>query len=268
MNQLSNFILLTILCLACNSPSSKLDCENIKGLDKILKKGQIILLGELHGTNEAPHYLYQMACQALNKGHQVSIALEFPQNDQADLEIYLASQGTDEDKKLFLSQPLWSDEYQDGKRSIAMFNLIDRIRLLIRQGYPLNIFYMDGYGNRGREHTMASNIIKTREQNPNNIILSLVGNFHNTIVNGSDKMGSLILKKYGKQNVVSLDQNFVDGTAWINTGNNNSGPMEINGNGSSGIGIYLHKTPTEYHGTFEMHKITHSPPAKELLRTL
>ena len=268
MNQLVHLCCLVLFITSCNSNSTKLNCEKISGLDKILNARQIIILGELHGTNEAPHYIYQMTCKALSKGHTVSVALEIPQDHQNELDKYLNSQGTKSDKKDFLSNAFWSDDYQDGRRSKAMFNLIENIKILKHQGYPINLYYMDGYSSGGREQTMANRIFEIKSQNQEQIILALVGNFHNTIVEGSEKMGALILEKYGRDQVISLNQDFVQGTAWIDIAGEEAGPIQLNGNGSSSIGIYIDKAPWEYHGTFEMHKITHSSPAKELLKSL
>ena len=51
-------------------------CPAISGLDPCLKPGQIIPLGEIHGTEECPGHVQEMVCNALKQDLSLSVGLE------------------------------------------------------------------------------------------------------------------------------------------------------------------------------------------------
>ena len=67
-------------------PRPALSCPDVPGLAPLLKPGHIVLLGELHGTNESPQFLNDALCIALQNGRAVTIGLELPL-DRADRDL-------------------------------------------------------------------------------------------------------------------------------------------------------------------------------------
>jgi hypothetical protein len=47
------------------------------GLDAVVKPGALVLLGEIHGTNEIPDFVGDAACAGARKG-RVHVGLELP----------------------------------------------------------------------------------------------------------------------------------------------------------------------------------------------
>ena len=50
-------------------------CPPIEGLEPLLAPGKILLLGELHGTEESPAFALDVACHAANTGLEVIVGL-------------------------------------------------------------------------------------------------------------------------------------------------------------------------------------------------
>ncbi len=261
--------LLTLVCFAaCTSvPSGNapLSCTPIWGLDTLLHPGQVILLGEIHGTVEGPGYIGKMACVGVQKGLAVSIGLELPQTDQAVIDAYLQSEGAVTDKQKVLSLPFWSKDYQDGRSSQAMFDLLESLRSLKAQNHQVEVFLIDEAGAADRDYAMAQNVIAETQEKPSRFFLILTGNYHNIITPTAGKMGSYVLEALGREKVTSLNQTYRGGTAWVDIAGQGFGPAAFLGDGMEGVGIVLNEGLGDYHGTFEMDSIHYSRPAKEAL---
>ncbi len=95
-------VTLTVLLLDCSGliaqddPSSEspqkpnvtdaydpLECDaNIPGLAELFKADLVILFGELHGTQQAPAFVGNAACLALQKKLPVRVGVEVPRDMQ------------------------------------------------------------------------------------------------------------------------------------------------------------------------------------------
>ena len=103
-------------------------CPSIAGLDRVLRGGTVLLLGEMHGTAESPQFASQVACAALAAGVTVTVALEIPVEEEGRVSAFLVSGGAESDRIMLLNSPFWNAEYQDGRRSRAMLDLLDGLR--------------------------------------------------------------------------------------------------------------------------------------------
>lgn len=74
----------------------------------------LLLVGEVHGTNEAPALVGDLACASAKSGNAVVVALEVPIEEQARLDRFLTSDGTDADQKALLNSEFWTRRPQDG----------------------------------------------------------------------------------------------------------------------------------------------------------
>jgi hypothetical protein len=57
----------------------------------VLEKTQVVLFGELHGTQQIPQFVMSAACHALSLNRSVTVGLEIPQAETPRLEAFLAA---------------------------------------------------------------------------------------------------------------------------------------------------------------------------------
>ena len=233
-----------------------------------MKPGQIILLGETHGTKEAPLYVEQIVRIALECNLSVTVGLELPRSDEFTIHQYLESNGSIWAKKRILELPFWSQDFQDGRASQAMFELIESLRKFRSKKKKIKLMLIDTPQSEQRDSEMAKRIIQMAEENPMDFIILLTGNLHNRIGGNDMTMGGLISERLNDGRVLSLKQDYMTGSAWIATSLIHSGPVDLVGDGRNEIGIFLDLPDPAYHGTLEMKSVHHSRPAKEYLGQL
>ena len=92
----------------------------IIGLAGRASKGQVMLLGELHGTREVPRFVALGTCQVASRGTPVTVGLELPVENQERVRRFIASAGTEQDQALLMESPFWRSPYPDGRSSEAV----------------------------------------------------------------------------------------------------------------------------------------------------
>ena len=174
-----------------------------------------------------PRTFTAIACKLLAANRRVNVALEISKSDQPLIDAYLASGGSLDDQKAFLAQRDWSrkDERQDGRFSIAMFEIIEWVRLQKALGWPINLFAFDASELRTAGHTrdtmMAENItlVAARDSHDNSAItLVLAGNWHASRAprhGSSDDPAGMYLNM---PSVIAFDMIPSGGTAWQMSG--------------------------------------------------
>jgi hypothetical protein len=173
---------------ACAIPAHAREdaCDVPAGLHQSLRPARLILMGEVHGTMEAPAAFGTTVCHALEHGVAVSAGLELTPDQTAALARYLASSGDEIAVARLLQTPFWSRAAQDGRASVAMMALVERLRRL-QQRYPLlSVFSLaedSGLVDPGatRDVVMAARVRAERERRPEALILTLTGNLHNRL---------------------------------------------------------------------------------------
>ncbi len=213
-------LLLPFALAACRGRASApatLECgEAIAGSGALLRPGATILIGDLHGTEELPRALGDLACSAARAGLVVDIGIEMPNEEQPRVDAFLRSDGAERARTDFLQSPLfWNvpPSQNDGRASQALLELFDRVRRLSRAGVPIHAF---GFNDRGVDYDvgMARTIERTRAASPSTLLLLYAGNNHTRLDEGYP-MGAHLVN--AGLEVVSLDFRIANGSAWTCT---------------------------------------------------
>ncbi|MEP1095145.1 MAG: hypothetical protein ABJG78_08545 [Cyclobacteriaceae bacterium] len=264
MKPKKNFFFLVIFIVGFSSCTET--CSPIPGAAPFLTSGQVMLLGEIHGTKEGPAFVERIACNTLGKNLRVTIGLELPQSDQPHLDEYLNSNGSIEARRAFLSLNFWSRDYQDGRASQSIFQLIESVRSARENGERVDIVLLDDEESSNRDLAMANRLLEDIKSYPNNFFVALTGNLHNIISEGSGRMGNYVMNRLGKNKVTSLKQSYPGGSAWLCQAGGDCGPVILSGQGEGRIGIFIDNAMGNYHGTVQVDSIHASLPARELVK--
>jgi hypothetical protein len=110
-------------------------CNAIPGWDQVLadEATRIVVLGEVHGSNEAPAVVADAACLTAQT-RPVVIALEQPSVDQAAIDAFIASDGGEAAREAFLAAQMWNFPMKDGRSSEAYFGLFEKLRQMRAAG--------------------------------------------------------------------------------------------------------------------------------------
>jgi len=242
-----------------------------------LTPGTLLLLGELHGTVEAPAFVSQLVKLVLATGVPVTLALEIPRRESARTARFLASPGTQADRTALLAGPFWQSTYQDGRRSVAMADLLEEMRKLATAGKPVQVVFIDGTGAGGgeREEGMARALAAAVKDAPRNVTINLVGNIHARLARGgvrgiSGPMAIQVQKMLPDLRIVALKLTYSGGTAWI-CNRDGCGADSLAGRDSSETAHVRLADSLQrdgYHGVFHVGAIHASPPAEPSLRNM
>ncbi|MCU0687099.1 MAG: hypothetical protein MUF34_33445 [Polyangiaceae bacterium] len=101
-------------------------------LDRAIAPKSMVVLGDMHGTREIPRFVGELTRAAVRRA-PVTLALEMPPGATQAIDAYLASDGSAAARARVLGDAWWREDYQDGRRSVAMLDLIETVRAL-RQG--------------------------------------------------------------------------------------------------------------------------------------
>ncbi|MCY1076131.1 hypothetical protein [Archangium lansingense] len=245
------------------------------GLSTRAKEGQVMLLGELHGTREVPRFVALSTCQVASRGTPVTVGLEMPVENQERVRRFIASAGTEHDHALLMESPFWRSPYPDGRSSEAMAQLLEQLRWLRAQGLDVEVFVFDHPELQGeaREAAMARSVQAQVEAGPERFFLISTGNIHPRTQPGLPwdlsyrPMGYMLARKL--PSLLSLDVAFNSGTAWIcsvgETLECGERPTKGQDNGDRYF-VSFFEQPSEagFHGVFYVGAVSASPPAVRL----
>jgi hypothetical protein len=141
----------------------------------------ILVLGELHGTHEAPAVLAGLARVFAARG-DLQVGLEIPPDEQDRLDAWLASDGSAAARAALLTGPFWQQPVarSDGRRSEAMLALLEDLRQL-RHAHPrlrLLAYSHGGQDEVTRDQAMAQALRRAHLAAPEVKLLVLTGNYH------------------------------------------------------------------------------------------
>lgn len=106
-----------------------LDCKGAPEVAIEKVDARVIVVGEVHGTAEAPGFIARLTCSLLRQHRPVIVALERDGAEQDALNRYLQSPGHPADVKALLASGAWAKpQFQDGRNSQAMLQLIEQLR--------------------------------------------------------------------------------------------------------------------------------------------
>jgi hypothetical protein len=263
--------------LAAQAAAPPPACRAIRGIESLLKPGAVVMLGEMHGTNESPAFLSDTVCHAIRAGLQVTVGLEVPREEDGRVAAFVESAGTAADRTALLAGPFWQDAYQDGRRSEAMAQLIEQLRRLRKDGGKVRVLLLDiakFSSNQERDQAMAARLREAIGASPTDLFLTLTGNVHNRTVRGTpwvanyEPFGYLLTQGSGPAGtrLISLDVSHTGGAAWICTNDKaedcHSRPLRGEGQGQD-LAVVLGEAADAngYHGRYNVGTLTASPPA-------
>jgi hypothetical protein len=263
-----------LMLVACSViPTDRnLRCEPIEGLEPATS-AKMIFLGELHGTNEAPKFAGELSCNLVARRSAMLFAIEWPADMQSAFDKFF-EQPTLANRSELLSHPFFALASPDGRTSVAMFALIDRLRELRANGAVVRIVLFDKSfrtqtSNDEREQILANNLRALRDTLPSNSkILVLSGNVHSRRVRGTPWNAEFESAAYRLRDLapITFDMAYFDGTAWVCLANGECGAKPWSGNApettaqSKVSSFKLHSQSGSHHGTYFVGKITASRP--------
>ncbi len=265
---------------AAAAPVLAVECGmRIIGLEKQARPGAVLLMGELHGTQEVPRFVAQSACQAAQAGVPVSVGLELPVESQERVERFIASEGTEDDWLRLMEASFWRSPFPDGRGSEAMANLFEQLRSLRVQGMDVKAFVFDHPQLKGqeREAAMAKTVLSHVTRHPKRFYMTVSGNVHPRTRQGLPwdrkyrPMGLLLSEQLDDDDVVALDMAYDTGSAWICAADPKSltGRLECGVRPAKGrdngdrpfIHLFGGRTKDGFHGVFYVGKVSASVPA-------
>lgn len=140
---------------------------------------RIALLGEMHGTREAPALAGQLVSVYAAAQRPVLLGLEIDRGEQADVDRFLASNGDAGARRALLAGTHWLAPF-DGRDSKAMSQLIEHVRQLRATGADVRIVYFDDHDPDvdRRNRRMADTLRAAVKEDPDAMLLVLTGNVH------------------------------------------------------------------------------------------
>ena len=173
------------------------------------------MVGETHGTNEAPELFADLVCAASEKRHVV-VALEQPPEDQPAIDAFLKSDGSAVARAQFLKAGFWNQSMKDGRSSQAMLSLFDYLRQLKQAGrirgvaafqdYDLSVPFTNA--DEGINRGMAAFLKRVAAANPDAIVLGYGGSVH---MSHDNVGGTAIASAAGRLPRAETVSVFVDG---------------------------------------------------------
>lgn len=156
-------------------------CGQIPGADGILNDRAIrwIIVGERHGTAEAPEIFGDLACLAAIRGRKPVVAVEFP-NDATDaIRQFVTSPDEVAARDQLLAHPFWHGPVHDGRSSRAMLTLFTRLRQWKRSNIISDVIaFQPTTAATGEAYEQAMALNLERMSAGENLVVALVGNVH------------------------------------------------------------------------------------------
>ena len=185
---------------------------------------RVLLIGEIHGTAQVPAIIASLATRMAVEERPLIVGLELPNTLQPELKKFLASAGADADRKLLMADPFWQRDYQDGRSSVAMFELIESLRALaIKRDVRVLAFDVPEAAKLSgaeRDQRMAGTIIAALKESAEARALILAGNFHTRIQASApwDEKHRFMGHYLSDFDPYSIEIIGISGSAWICTG--------------------------------------------------
>jgi hypothetical protein len=256
--------------LATSALASADTSEDIAAIAARASEHRVLLVGEIHGTAEVALAVGDLAAQLAQPQQPLIVALEIWHNEQPRIDRFLDSAGTDSDRAELLAGEFWSREYQDGRSSLAMFDLLERLRTL-KLKTELDVLAFDqspadARDDSARDREMADRISAALKAQPLAQALVLAGNFHTRIQDGAPWDASHRFMGYHliEYQPYSLEIMGVKGSAWICTGSDvdscKARDMPENPQ-SPGLVLGNEIGDRGHHGIWWLPQVTASPPA-------
>jgi hypothetical protein len=229
-----NKVTLNLFLLLCWLSSTGLvaaePCSPPSGADAAIQSGKrFLIFGETHGTQEMPRAFGEIVC-AISAKRPVVVALEFPVEASAAFGAYLASQRGEADWVRFLADAKWADGSQDGRKSRAMLEMVERLGALKAAGKRLEIATfvrrLPSFDPARHEAEMAAELSAIATRYPGATVAVLGGNLHAQKATAKRDLGYAPMASVLPQGEVFSTGLFGPaGTAWVCVKPDASKPM-------------------------------------------
>lgn len=227
-----------------------------------------VILGEIHGTAEVPALVGDVVAAVLAAGGALTLALEIPSSHQAGLDRYLDSAGTAADRQALFGHRFWG--FRDGRSSVAMLELLDRVRGLRADGHALEVLAFDvaDPGDPAREATLAGNLGAALRRPGRAPVLVLTGNLHARRAIGTpfDPTLELMAWRLRELEPLSIDVRAPTGSAWVCAPG--CGVRQLGAGRAAGtpaLRLFAAPSATGYDGELTLARFTASLPASEVI---
>jgi hypothetical protein len=170
---------LAVLALAALS-GARQSCHHLLGAEQLWSRAETrwLIVGEDHGTEEEPRAFLDLVCMA-STHRKVAVAVEQAASEQAAIDAFLASDGGEAARTVFLKSPIWFGTFKDGRSSQAYFLLFEGLRRLFKAGRVVSVVAFQPSGDldpAGYEKAMAAALA---EHSPRDaLVIALVGGVH------------------------------------------------------------------------------------------
>jgi hypothetical protein len=145
---------------------------------------RFVIIGEIHGTTEAPAAFAQLVCAASEQG-PVTVALELPTTMQPQLDAFLAAPDEATAAEALHSTIFGDISMADGRTSLAMVEMMQAIRRMRTEGRDVTFHAFQptnsrpaGFDQNYYELDMAVAMVAAATERPEARVLMLVGNIH------------------------------------------------------------------------------------------
>ncbi|MEC7289312.1 MAG: DUF6624 domain-containing protein [Pseudomonadota bacterium] len=262
--------------------SGNRNCSIYDGTEAVVERAltHVIVLGEMHGTNESVDAFEHLICVMLDRGMPVRVGLEATWSQGASLDSQLRLP-LDMDAVREAAPDMWSTH--DGRSTEAILELLNKIAAWKSNGHAVLVFAFDAETrdwvtaeNRSvaRDAAMAIQVDKNLADFDGAVVL-LTGDFH-ARKHAFDQFGQHFVpmaSKIKERPVFSLRMRYGPGEAWVNvsvehedgTVEESIGPFQMSGNvGDNSASRVFEITETEhdyFDGYYFTGPITASAPA-------
>ena len=158
-------------------------CSRVAGVERLWANPETrwVMVGEMHGTAEMPAAFGDMVCQAAQQsGRPVSVALEQGAEMQPAIDAFLASDGGPVARTAFLAAPMWKG--QDGRASVAMLALYDRLRGMKQAGQIRTVYafipVITAQVGNGPYNLLMAEKLKAAPAGPKGLVMAYMGSVH------------------------------------------------------------------------------------------
>lgn len=176
-------------------------------------RSRLVLVGELHGTQQAPAFIGSAAC-ALAAQEPLVVGLEMPAVEQSRIDAYLVGDGGSKERSALTIGEFWG--FQDGRASHAMLDLIERLRVLKRDGASLHVLAMDGSTvDSSKDEAMAFALRRVMQDDPQTRVLALMGNIHARVLLDAVEDDPPVGSRLSDLRPLAVLAGYGEGEAWV-----------------------------------------------------
>jgi hypothetical protein len=231
----------------------------------VLETG-VVLIGDLHGTREIPTFVGDLVA-IVARERPVVLGLEIPPGETPSFDGFLASDGGPAAREHLLADPWWRAEFQDGRRSAAMAELVEAMRARKAAGAKIGVDRIDTLPTSpDRDRGMAERVIALHQAHPDAVIIAYAGNVHTRRKGMAGRPDHPVMAMHlaaGGVAFVSLNARYEDGSAWVcHTAKASECGPDLMAGKPGPRGIQLEPSADgNYDGWFGVGPITASPPA-------